>query len=98
TGATYEQKTNITVVYATGTGKSATASCPTGDVALGGGGQNDGGVAQTHITVSGPVNSVDKTPIKGGNGTYSAAPTGWYYEDVGDSGSTEVTAYAVCSK
>jgi len=97
TGPTYEQKTNIKVIYEEGTNKKATANCPEGYVAIGGGGQNNGGTAQTHYDISGPVNSVDKTPPTG-KGTYSAPPTAWFYENNGDSGSTNVTAYVICSK
>ena len=49
----YEQKTNITVVYATGpaaTSKvetTATAKCPAGDVALGGGGNDANGITSS---------------------------------------------------
>jgi hypothetical protein len=42
------------------------------------------------------VNSITKTPPNSGSGTYSAAPTGWFYEDANDEG--PVTAYVICSK
>jgi hypothetical protein len=87
--------TNITVVYATsaGAGKSVTASCPTGDVAIGGGGSSHN---ESHYTTSGPVNSTTTTPPTTGSGSYSAAPTGWFFSNQSDSG--PVTAYVICSK
>jgi hypothetical protein len=87
---------SIVVVYATasGTGKSVTATCPAGDVAVGGGGSNPSN--EDFYTSSGPVNPTTTTPPTSGSGSYSAAPTGWYYSSSGVRG--PVTAYALCSK
>jgi hypothetical protein len=93
TGATGSVSAGITVVYETGSGpgNSVTASCPPGDVALGGGGKDDGGGAG--YTLSGPVNST--TPIPpAGSGSYAEPPTGWYFSDAGDP--PPVTAYVIC--
>jgi hypothetical protein len=84
---------SIMTVYATASGNSVTANCPSGDVALGGGGTNDGN-GQGHYTSSGPVNSTTtKPPITNGK-----PPTGWFYEDSQDIGpGTAVTAYVTCA-
>jgi hypothetical protein len=96
TGATgASAAADIAVEYATasGTGKSVTASCPAGDVAIGGGGSNPSG--EDSYSTSGPVNSTTKTPPTSGSGAYSAAPTGWLYSSAAKG---PVTAYALCSK
>ena len=97
TGATGPSvSASIVVVYATSSGsaKSVTASCPAGDVALGGGGSNSN--SEDFYTQSGPVNSSTTTPPTSGSGSYSAAPTGWRYSDAAAKGT--VTAYVLCSK
>ena len=84
-------------VYASGTNK-AEAKCPTGYVATGGGGSNPGlGGEAGHYTMSGPINSEHKTPATG-NGEYTTAPTGWFFEIDLNSASTTVYAYVICSK
>jgi hypothetical protein len=79
--------TNIEVVTNSGT-SSATALCPTGKVALGGGIQITGN-GNPHGTESAPTDA-------SGNVITSGTPHGWFVAS--DSNTATLTAFVICSK
>ena len=77
---------NTTTVVTTASGDSNTALCPTGYVAIGGGGSSSGFNA---LETSAPT---DSSGVIVTNGT---TPHGW---EVTFAGTSTITAYVVCSK